>query len=493
MIADFHWSRSNQGSTSVTPPMSACMDFLSFGQWPNLQRFLALVQDFQYRLELGQIYTYGMQRPYDQKLNALVDHVQIDKSTWMDKDPTKVSAALIQLRSQTEAMLCEGHDHKPNCPCKTIQELYGQNLYRCDRHFCQFYGTGFATRIERDVHIKVHSRPYMCPHTDCLFAVLGFKSPPELERHREETHLPHRRDKGPMFSADLIQQVSENEMKKIIKDAVRQGDTDTVMYLLENFNYPSYEYLELQRFAATHASRNTVSYILEQAQKIGELEVEEMVIAAIRGENILALHYLVIKADEVMSQTNTNSDMRRLNDTRFHCAVGIGNVDIMEILINDGRAELPSSCPQALFHELLNSKRDDTEKVRRLCSMKKYVIWPEAFTDAVYSAALTGSTILVQACLDCGGSANAIYKGTRRRAPTPALYGCVRKGTRRHAEVVKLLLQNGADPNGKAGITKLKGMSKIEQHFGMSWEDLVIQTQGNMNQKLPHDSLSHNS
>ncbi|KAB8236917.1 uncharacterized protein BDW43DRAFT_227897 [Aspergillus alliaceus] len=413
----------------------------------------------------------------------------------MDRDPTKTSAALVQLRRQIEALLCQGHDHLPNCSCKKIQELYGTNLYRCDRQFCQFYSTGFATRRERDVHLKVHSRPYLCPHTDCLFTELGFKSSPELARHCKEAHPPQRRIESRVVSAELIQQVSENDMKALIEDAVRHDETDAVSYLLQNFNYTSHEYWSLHQLAATHASGNMVRCILYQAQKIDkELDIETGVLAAIRGENMLTLQYLVIKADQIMSQKFDTSRRKRILTYRVRCAFEMGNADIMDILINDGRLELPSTCPNNLFRELIISKRDDTEKVRRLRSMKKYVIWPEAFTNAVYWAALTGSIIMLQGCLDCGGSANAVvYRSSGDRSFQTALHQCVRKGTNRHAEVVKLLLQNGADPNAKAGLTRLKGIAKIEKYFGVSWEDLVIQTQGHTDHKLTDNSFSPDS
>lgn len=400
----------------------------------------------------------------------------------MDRDPTKISAALVQLRGQIEALLCQGNDHLPNCSCKKIRELYGTNLYRCDRQFCQFYSTGFATRRERDVHLKVHSRPYRCPHTDCVFTELGFKSSPELARHCEQTHPPQRRNESRVVSAELVQHVSEKDIKALIEDAVRHDETDTVLYLLKFFNYSSNEYfdeyyaLHLQRLAATYASGNMVRCILDQAQMVNkELDIEGLLLAAIHGENMLALQYLVIKTDEVMSRKDFGTLRWKPNSASvLSRAFSIGNADIMDILINDGRMELPSTCPADLFKYLIVSKRDDTEKVRRLRSMKKYVIWPEAFTNAVYWAALKGSIILVQGCLDCGGSANAVAK---TRGST-ALYQCVRMGSRRHAEVVKLLLQNGAYPNAKPGLTRLRGCAKIEKYFGMSWEDLVIQTQG---------------
>lgn len=415
-------------------------------------------------------------------MNVLADHIQIDKeSTWTNRDPTQISAALLQLRGQIETLLCEDYSHLPNCSCKQIQELYGTNLYRCDRPFCQFYSTGFATRREREVHLKVHSRPYLCPQTDCLFAELGFKSSAELARHCKQTHPPQLRYESRMVSAKLNQHFPEKDIQALIEDTVRHNDTDTVLYLLENFKYPSHKYGDLQKLAATHASGNMIKCLLDQAEKINKKsDIKWLVLTAIRNENMAALQYLIITAnDGVISWNESLYSSGR--ETLLTRAFNIGNADIMEILINDGRMEFPSICPENLFCELIQSKRDDTEKVRRLRSMKKYVIWPEAFTNAVYWASLTGSLILVQGCLDCGGSANAINNSSYHQPPSrTALYQCVKKGTNRHAEVVKLLLQNGADINTKVDLSRLVGFAKIEKYFGMSWEDLVIQTQGHM-------------
>ena len=429
------------------------------------------------------------------KSNGLADPMKTDKeSAWVDRDPTEISAALVHLRGQIEALLCQRHDHRPNCFCRKLEELYGTNLYHCDRHFCQFYTTGFPTRNERDVHIKVHSRPYLCPHTDCLFAKLGFKSSPELARHCEQAHSPQVRFESRILSAELIQQVSKNDLELLLEDAIRHDETETVSYLLQNSDDPSRDYRHLQKLAATHASGNMIKCIQYQMQKTDqELHIEEGVLAAIDGENILALQYLVTKANQIMLQEKFNSLKRReISTMRARRAFPIGNADVMDILINDGGLKFPSTCPGDLFRDLIRSNRDDFEKVRRLRSMRKYVLWPEAFTNAVYWAALIGSITILQACLDCGGSANATVIHGRQSSKT-ALYECVKRGTSRHAEVVKLLLQNGADPNAKAGLTRLKGVSRIEKYLGMSWGDLVIQTQGHTDHTLTDGSFSPDS
>lgn len=417
------------------------------------------------------------------------------ESAWVDRDPTEISAALVQLRGQIEALLCQGHDHLPNCFCRKLEELYGTNLFHCDRHFCQFYSTGFATRIERDVHLKVHSRPYLCPHTDCLFAKLGFKSSPELARHCEQVHSPQVRFESRILSAELIQQVSENDLALLIEDAIRHDETETVSYLLQNSDDSSRNYRHLQKLAATHASGNMIKCIRYQVQKTDqELHIEEGVLAAIDGENILALQYLVTKANQLMSQEKFNTLKRKeISTMRARRAFPIGNADVMDILINDGGLELPSTCPEDPFGVLIRSERDDHEKERRLRSMRKFVLWPEAFTNAVYWAAVKGSITILQACLDCGGSANAAKIPLGRQSSRTALYECVRRGTSHHAEIVKLLLQNGADPKAKAGLTRLKGISKIEEYFGMSWGDLVIQTQGHAGHTLTDGSFSPDS
>lgn len=73
-INEFYALRCNQLSNYITPQRSACIDFVSFAKWPDVQRFLALVQDFQYKLEIGHLHTDGIYSPYEQKLNVLADN-----------------------------------------------------------------------------------------------------------------------------------------------------------------------------------------------------------------------------------------------------------------------------------------------------------------------------------------------------------------------------------------------------------------------------------
>jgi hypothetical protein len=271
----------------------------------------------------------------------------------------------------------------------------------------------------------------------------------------------------------------------LVGDAVRQDDDDSVSYLFEKTDYPRRGYSQLQVLAAWHASSRMVKCIRNQAEKIGlRLDIEEAVIAAILGENVWTLRTVVTEADQIMLQGNESAEKRaQISASRISCGFKVGNADIMDILIDYGKVEFPSKCPNNLLKTLIQSKMHEIEKARRLQSMRRYVRWPEAFTNAVYWAGIAGSTIMLQVCLDNGGSANATDPGKIRGFLWPILYSCVQRGSNRHAEVVKLLLQHGANPNAGGGITRLKGMKKIEGYFQMTWDELVNMTQGHLHQQ----------
>ncbi|KAF2179185.1 hypothetical protein K469DRAFT_801445 [Zopfia rhizophila CBS 207.26] len=454
-ISEFLELRNNNEFLAGPIKPSSLIDFRSFQSRHSMQISLAHVQDFLNKLEKGLLHT--------------------DEKNWVDADPTMTSAALVQLRWQIENLLCPGRDHRPGCSCQVINDLYGINLYRCDRPFCRFYRTGFATRIERDEHRKIHSRPYKCSDPGCPFAKLGFRSQSDLTRHSSEHRIEQYAENGPITSAST-DRIPKPDLAHLLKDAVCHDQIDHVRQLLQSAIKANFTLL--QECAAKYASSAMVRCIRDEATKQGvELNIEDALSAAISAENVLTLRTLITDADLIMTRNRASvGKMEKIFRERMRCAFNVGNVDIMDMLVDHGKLVLPSDCPPQLLKGIIFSKRNEIEKARRLLSMKKYIIWPQAFTDGVTFATVAGSITSLQFCLDNGGSANSRANSKRSRSRS-VLWECGKRGTTRHAEVVKLLLQHGADPGANDGITRLKGMRKIEKYFKMSWSELIMQTQ----------------
>lgn len=95
-------------------------------------------------------------------------------------------------------------------------------------------------------------------------------------------------------------------------------------------------------------------------------------------------------------------------------------------------------------------------------------------TALVNVARTTCSIVLAKALLQYGASANFKQSGY---CPSPLNYAA-RQSSPQAAELMKLLLYHGADPELQAGRSKLKiseekGAKKIAKWLGMSWDELV--------------------
>lgn len=70
----------------------------------------------------------------------------------------------------------------------SLQELYGQNWYKCPRVHCYYYHQGFKDATERDRHVDRHERPYLCYINGCQIAVFGCATADDLTNHLFNYH-----------------------------------------------------------------------------------------------------------------------------------------------------------------------------------------------------------------------------------------------------------------------------------------------------------------
>lgn len=71
---------------------------------------------------------------------------------------------------------------------QTIEERYGNNLFKCPTFDCQFFTEGFPSAQDRDNHLARQTRPYRCANKGCRFASLGFQTAAHLDRHMKTMH-----------------------------------------------------------------------------------------------------------------------------------------------------------------------------------------------------------------------------------------------------------------------------------------------------------------
>lgn len=74
---------------------------------------------------------------------------------------------------------------------RTIEERYGNNLFKCSRLSCQFFVAGFTTPKRRQEHLEKHTRPFRCPDEACTGFMFGFVLKKEWDKHMMNDHSGH--------------------------------------------------------------------------------------------------------------------------------------------------------------------------------------------------------------------------------------------------------------------------------------------------------------
>jgi hypothetical protein len=70
----------------------------------------------------------------------------------------------------------------------TLEQFYGDSVFKCPRLYCKWFYEGFDTAAKRDEHVAKHERAYYCSYIGCPHATLGCKTADELETHHQNYH-----------------------------------------------------------------------------------------------------------------------------------------------------------------------------------------------------------------------------------------------------------------------------------------------------------------
>ena len=433
----------------------------------------------------------------------------------------------MEFRHHLEHMVCDGPDHTPGCGCTTLKRLYGPRLYHCKKAFCSAYTSGFEARTSLIDHLQIHSLNHRCHFPNCVFAEMGFQSSDELTRHIKNAHEPRNM---PNFSTDPINLaiLPEADQLELLYDAMANGQLDAVRNLARE-SVLTKAPKKIIETAAWHSPPDIVSWLLNR-ENYGHSPLRESCTyteialhAAIEGENLPNIKLLLGRGADIMSSCRLQDAANDRFDfgeppTGVLRALRRWNGTLMKFLVEDCGATIPRTWdeengdPSAIFcaKHLSDSTLEDTR--RRFGTMKPYILWPEAYTLAPYYAVLAHSPALVRVSLENGGDPNKrtnisprdrsplgefVVYGSEKQLEIAALlleykadpnvgndrgkpiYDAVQRG---RSELVKLLLQHGANPNVTSPkqlkkIEHLVGMRRVEDYFGIPWHDIVRRIQ----------------
>ncbi|EWG35919.1 hypothetical protein FVEG_00106 [Fusarium verticillioides 7600] len=71
---------------------------------------------------------------------------------------------------------------------KTIEDKYGNMIFKCPRLTCQFFIIGFSTEKERNEHFDKHIRPFRCRDEGCRGSMFGFAAKEQRDKHIRDVH-----------------------------------------------------------------------------------------------------------------------------------------------------------------------------------------------------------------------------------------------------------------------------------------------------------------
>lgn len=107
--------------------------------------------------------------------------------------------------SRTRTIL-EGLQHpQTSSPDKLalVKQLYGPNMFKCERLSCQFFYHGFPTKSQRKQHANKHERAFTCSEEGCPQSIIGCVTAKDLEKHVSESHGIHAQEDDTDFPDDL--------------------------------------------------------------------------------------------------------------------------------------------------------------------------------------------------------------------------------------------------------------------------------------------------
>ncbi|OHE96894.1 hypothetical protein CORC01_07861 [Colletotrichum orchidophilum] len=150
---------------------------------------------------------------------------------WINLDPLVISHISLRLFQLLDKTLCnEATKPAMTYDYTSLQRHYGTGLFRCIFPQCNFNRHGFATGESRDRHIDQHTQPWSCPRPSCEFAP-GFATKQALSHHSLKWHGNPVSNSSSSLSAD---QLSETDVDGLAAELIRAGDVEGLKTLLQH-------------------------------------------------------------------------------------------------------------------------------------------------------------------------------------------------------------------------------------------------------------------
>ncbi|KAI0967464.1 hypothetical protein F4678DRAFT_475185 [Xylaria arbuscula] len=460
-------TRSAETNDSLFPTAALLSKFRSFDGIHNLQMLLATAD-----MSMGK-----------------ARHGFLDIDDLRDfEDPLRIVVATRMLRQGIETLVRRCSEGGDGSQLKRLQRLYGSFPFYCSHIPCDRYRSGFAAESARNEHLKIHAPNYKCSKAGCIYSDLGFGSRQALSQHMFNHDPHHSHHPTPKITGDVAEP-SDDEIRLMREDAVAHNDVDC----LRGLGLPAGNLSRrLLSIAASKAGSEMLEYLLEAKGHLPAFDQGHLKMAlgaAIESDNRPIILQLLQHGADIFGKASLYQNMlhkgrdgppyllRNYDMDDFSRALSLWNPDLMRFLIEDCGVSVPQKNENSGYFcgapALAGVASDEVD--RRFTELKKYLIWPDAFDKGILEAVDYCSVECLRICLENKGNPNV----SMNINPMP-LYRAVRLGKNVGAEMAKLLLKYGANPDisyrGRH-ITKLAGMKNFEAYFCGKWDDIVQRIQ----------------
>lgn len=221
-----------------------------------------------------------------------------------------------------------------------ITEAYGKSLYKCPMLRCTRFFRGFATRLQRDEHLKGHQRNHKCLEKYCDYSELGFASEGELTKHIQ---LCHSMSTGE-FVFPNVRRVSTS---KTLRDAIDRDNALAIRDLCDPATVKTIRETGFLLRAIRRKRFNAAMVVMELLGTPSEVGHED-------GNGTTALHEAVVEVGfehllQEMLKTDVDFQKRNIHgETPLSKALKGGHFHAVRLLLSIDGID-PNSCPPSVL------------------------------------------------------------------------------------------------------------------------------------------------
>ena len=217
-----------------------------------------------------------------------------------------------------------------------LTEAYGRNLYKCPTIRCTRFLHGFATRHQRDEHLKGHERNHKCPEKDCDYSTLRFVSEGELTKHITLCH-------GKSPEEFIFPRVRPISKIKALKDAIDRDDALAIRDICDAQTVQTIGETGFLLRAVKKKSLNAAMVVMERLGTTSEVDHQDKT-----GQT--ALHEVVGNVDfeallEKVLETDVDVQNRGIcRETPLEKALRVGDFHALKRMISVKEVDLMKAC-----------------------------------------------------------------------------------------------------------------------------------------------------